>query len=532
MKETFSNSINLSLFILRREKVMATVWLFMLLLFTWAMAAVFETQFTFEELQAMLLVQQNPIQIALQGPVYGAENFQAGQIFAREMLLFTLIAVAIMNIFMVMRHTRSDEEKGRYEVIRSLPTGRLAFLNATFITAICVNLALALSQGVLLSIMGVTGTTTVGAFVYGAQLGAVGLVFAALAALFAQLTPSARGATGYGFIVLIMSYLLRAVGDQGNEALARISPLGLVMRAEVFVGNYWQPIFTALGIALVIGGLGFLLNARRDMDQGFIPQRQGRASASFILRSPLGLTWKLTRNTLISWVIGMLTFGAAMGGLLGDAEIFVYENEIMQMMMPQSPDFMAAELFTMLINVLLAIVCIAPVLILVFKLRSEEKSHLAENVLSGAVSRLNYLASHVIIGFLASVIMPLAATVGMWLTSNIMMDEPIGFFTMLRGMMVYAPALWVMLGLGVALIGVLPKGTLLLWGYFAYVFVAGFFGDLLGMPEWSTRLSPMGFVPRLPLDDINVWVLAGLSAVGLGFMVVGFVFYRKRDVVP
>jgi len=495
------------------------------------MATVFETQFTFEELQALLLVQQNPIQIALQGPIYGADNFQAGQIFAREMLLFTLIAVAIMNIFMVMRHTRSDEEKGRYEVIRSLPTGRLAFLNATFISAVCVNLTLALSQGALLSIMGITGTTTVGAFIFGAQLGALGLVFAALAALFAQLTPSTRGATGYSFMVLIISYLVRAVGDQGNEALARISPLGLVMRAEAFAGNYWWPIITTLGICLIIGGLGLLLNARRDMDQGFIPQRQGRAAASFILRSPLGLTWRLNRNTLVSWFIGMLAFGVAMGGLLGDAEIFVYENEIMQMMMPQSPYFMAAELFTVFINVLLAIVCIAPVLILVFKLRSEEKGHLAENVLSGAVSRLSYLASHVIIAFIASVIMPFVAATGMWLTGNIMMDMPIGFFTLQHGMMVYAPALWVMLGLGVLFVGAMPKGTLLLWGYFAYVFVAGFFGDLLGMPEWSMRLSPMGFVPQLPLDEVNVWVLAGLSAVGLGLTMIGFIFYRKRDVM-
>jgi len=531
MTQSFSNSIKLTAFILRRERTIAMVWIAVMLLFTWAMAMVFDTQFTYEELQAMLLVQQNPIQIAIQGPIYGADNFLAGQIFAREMLLFTLIAVAIMNIFMVLRHTRGDEEKGRYEVIRSLPTGRLAFLNATLVTSLVVNVGLALSQGVLLWVMGIDGTTMHGAFTYGAVLGALGLVFAAFAALFAQLTPSSRGALGYVFMLLMASYLIRAIGDQGNEALARVSPLGLVMRAEVFVQNYWWPILVALAIALGISGLALLLNTRRDIDQGFIPQRQGRAAASFMLRSPMGLTWRLNRNTLIAWAVGMLSLGAALGGLLGDAEIFAVENEVFQMMMPQSPDFHAAELFTMLLNVLLAIVCIAPVLILTLKLRGEEKEHRVENVLSGAVSRPRYLAGYVVMGFLASIIMPLFAAIGMWLVGGYVMDEPISLMVMFKGMMVYVPALWVMLGLAVLMIGLLPKLVMLCWGYFAYVFVAGFFGDLLGMPEWSLRLTPIGFVPRLPLDEVNIFVLLTLSGIAVCLLAVGGLFYWRRDVI-
>ena len=185
----------------------------------------------------------------------------------------------------------------------------------------------------------------------------------------------------------------------------------------------------------------------------------------------------------------------------------------------------------MLVNVLVAIICIAPVFILVFKLRSEEKDQRVDYILSGAVSRTKYFAGHVVMGFAASVVMPFIAATGMWATGRIMMDEPIAFHTMLRAMMVYVPALWVMLGLAVLLIGLLPKAVMLCWTYFAYIFVAGFFGDLLGMPEWSLRLSPVGFVPRLPLDEVNARTLLALSAIALCLMALGFIFYRRRDVV-
>jgi len=121
MNENFANSVQLTGFIIQRERIIAGVWLGLLLLFSGVMSVVFETQFTPEELQIMLLVQLNPAQVALQGPVYGADNFLAGQIFAREMLLFTMIAVAVMNIFMAMRHTRVDEERDGMKLYARCP---------------------------------------------------------------------------------------------------------------------------------------------------------------------------------------------------------------------------------------------------------------------------------------------------------------------------------------------------------------------------------------------------------------------------
>jgi ABC-2 type transport system permease protein len=132
--------------------------------------------------------------IAMMGPVYGVENFTAGAMYANVMLLWVIITAAIMNIFLVVRHTRADEEKGRGDVVRSLPVGRLATLNAAMITAVIVNTVIALGIGLGITVTGVASMGFGGSMLYGASVGLSGLFFAAMAAVVSQISVSSRGA--------------------------------------------------------------------------------------------------------------------------------------------------------------------------------------------------------------------------------------------------------------------------------------------------------------------------------------------------
>ncbi len=53
-----------------------------------------------------------PAMISMIGPAYGIRNYHMGAVMAHQMLLFTAVAVAIMNILLGVRHTRNDEELG------------------------------------------------------------------------------------------------------------------------------------------------------------------------------------------------------------------------------------------------------------------------------------------------------------------------------------------------------------------------------------------------------------------------------------
>lgn len=173
-------------------------------------------------------------------------------------------------------------------MIRSLPVGRLSNISATMLVAAAMNIVLALACGFGLFALGEESMGLNGSLLYGAALGVTGLLFAAATALFVQLTSNARSASAYSLAFMGIAYLVRAAGDVNNEALARVSPLGLVLRTQAFVNDYWWPIFVMLGLTVVITVIAFYLNAVRDLGEGLIPARPGRKSASSLLQSPMG----------------------------------------------------------------------------------------------------------------------------------------------------------------------------------------------------------------------------------------------------
>jgi len=168
---------------------------------------------------------------------------------------------------------------------------------------------------------------------------------------------------------------------------------------------------------------------------------------------------------------------------------------------------------------------------LIFKALHEEKEGRVEPILSRAISRPRYLASYIALAFLASLLMPFVTTVGLWFVSSLMLETPIAFGSLLHAMMVYVPALWIMLGLGIFVVGVLPKAAALCWAYFTYIFIVGFFGDLLNMPAWAMKMSPFHHIPQLPLENMRVFPLLILTAAALALTVCGLLFYRRRDVI-
>ena len=108
------------------------------------------------------------------------------------MLVFCVIFAAIMNIFLVVRHTRADEEAGRAELLRARPVGAAAPLTATLLLSFLANGLLAVLTTVFLIFFEAQGMTAEGAWLFGAALGVVGWFFAGLTALLAQLSENTR----------------------------------------------------------------------------------------------------------------------------------------------------------------------------------------------------------------------------------------------------------------------------------------------------------------------------------------------------
>jgi ABC-2 type transport system permease protein len=482
--------------------------------------------------EAFLVSFDNPAMIAMMGPIYGTDNFHAGAMLGVVLLLWVVLAVAVMNIFLVVRHTRADEERGRAEVVRSLPVGRLANLNAAMISAIIVNGVMALVIGLGIAVLGVESMTFHGSMLFGIAIGASGLVFAAIAALFSQLSSSSRGAIAYSSAFIGVFYLMRAAGDVGNEALSLISPLGLVLRTQSFIENNWWPIFFLLLFAAAVTLAAFLLNARRDIDQGFIPAKPGHREAPKYLRSSFGLAYRLTRGTLIAWMIIVFLLGASYGSIMADIDAFVADSEMYQQIIGVSDDFSTTELFITMVNAIGALFALIPLMVIAMKPRAEERENRAEHILARGVSRAKYMSGYVILSLAAGVLFQAFTALGLYSAAAAVMPDPgdisLGF--LLEANFVFVPAIFVMIGLTVLVAGLLPKATGVLWGYFGASFFVVMMGRIEGLlPAWVDKLFPLMYVPQLPVDEVTALPMVLLTVIAAALTAAGIYFYSKRD---
>ena len=516
-------------FISRRDRLQVLLWYIGLIGLTLAVALAFAELYQTEaERLSMVMTMSNPAMIAMVGPIYGES---LGAIMANNMLLFTALGVAVMNIFLVTRHTRADEELGRLEVIRSLPVSRLSNLGSVFIHAGVVNALFAILTGIGLWVLGIESMGFSGSMLYGAALGMTGLLFAAATALFVQLSANNRAVLSYAFTFLGAAYILRAVGDVGNETLSAVALLGLSTRTEVFVNDYWWPVGVGILVSAALGGAALYLNARRDLGSGFFAARPGKSEASRWLSTPFGLTWRLTKGTILGWSIAIFILAASYGSIFGDLEEFLYSLEFLREMLSNNGNESSlVQQFMGFIMVMLAILSAVPGILVVFKLRGEERQNRVEHLLGRQVCRARLIAGYGILAFAASALMLFLAGLGLFSAANAVVDEPLELWVVIQAAMAFLPALWVMDGLALLLVGFKPGLSVIAWAYLVYSFTVVYLGELLQFPGWLINLSPFGHIPRIPAEAFSWSPVMLLSVIGLGLAAGGIFGFRQRDV--
>ena len=530
-KRLFNETGQLTRLILRRDRIRIASWLFGFSVMTLATAAAFTDLYqNAAERQALAETMKNPAMTAMVGPGFGLADYTNGAMMAHQMLLMTAVVVGLMSILLVTRNTRADEEEGRVEMIRSLPVGRLSGLQSALLVMGAVNVLLALIIGFGLYALGIEGMDLEGSLLYGAVLGATGLIFASITAFFAQLAQSSRGTLGLAVTILLLAYLIRGIGDIGNEALAWASPLGWVIRSEVYVNNYWWPIGLTVGAALVIAVLALYLNSIRDLGSGFLPSRMGRHHASPLLLSPLGLAFRLQRIGIISWAVGMFVLGAAYGSVLGDLEAFFADVDLMQELLVVQAGLTLVEQFLPVLMSVLAIIAAIPSLMALLKLKNEEKTGRVELILGRAVSRNRLMGSYLLLAFLVSIVMVSMAGLGMGLVGNALMEETLPLSTFYNSAAVYLPAIWVMIGFVALLLGWLKSLTGVVWLYLAFSFIVVYMGSLFQFPEWVEKLTPFGYIPAVPIEEFNFLTAAMLTMIAFIGVAVGLNGYNRRDI--
>lgn len=518
--------------ILRRDRLRLPLWVLGLSTFMVVLVPVFQhLLITGEGNTVFALMMKNPAMVALVGPVYGAANFHTGAAYANMMLVFCGIFVGLMNIFLITRHTRQDEEEGRLELIRSLPVGRLAGLSSALLYALLANGLLALLTSLGLYALRGSGMDLMGCLLFGGILGAAGLVFAALTALCCQLTANNRTATGIALGLLMLMYLLRAAGDIASEALSLLSPLGLMLRSQVFVSNYAWPLPLLLAEAAMFSALALYLASRRDLGQGLIPPRPGKAHAGPGLASPLGLAFRLVRTGFLVWAYALFILAGTYASVFGEMEGFIQNNAMLSAMFRALPDVSVTEQFITLLTAVMMMLAAIPVLGCLARMAAEERRGGAEHILGHAVSRSGQLAAWLLPALLMCLVYPGIIALGFFGVGRLVYPQTPRLLTFLVSGYSYVPALLVLLGLMALLAAALPRRVNLGYALLGYSFFAIYLGRLMNLPPWVQKLSPLGHVPPYPIQPLTAAPLLALAALSAALILAAFLLYRRRDLL-
>jgi ABC-2 type transport system permease protein len=532
----FTGTRRLTGLAVRRDRVTLPAWWAGLGLFVGATTAMFTQSLAVTEdlVRETQMVATNAGMRMLgitSGPSIG------GYMLHREYVTLAVLA-ALMSTFTVIRHTRQNEELGRAEILGSTMVGRYAELASGVIVAVGANLVLALVLGAAIS---VNGLPLEGAVLAGLSVALVGLVWVGVSAVTCQLSATTRGAAGIAAGTLGIAFALSGIGNMLGSVDAAgvrvtsawpawLSPIGWGQQTRPFGAALWWPLLLAVGALMLLLSTATVLTSRRDVGRGLWPERRGHAGATWALRSPVGLVWRLQRSVFVGWAVALVLFGLIFGnltdqiqGLEGHARdwwtevggtqqvIGAYKVSIIQM----AGMFVAIYLVQVLL-----------------RMRVDEVGGTLESVLASGVTRTRWLWGHLANAVASCVVLIVLFAVSMGLTAGQVLGSPADQTReLVWAGLVQLPGVLAVGAAVIAVMSVSPRWSgPASWALLLVTLVVGpMFGPGLNLPASVQDLSPFTHSPKAPAAMVTASPLIALGSVGIGLVLVALAVLRRRD---
>lgn len=462
--------------------------------------------------------------------LYGDVGSTPGALASFKVVGTVAIFLALFALFILRRHTRSEEESGRTELVVAGAISRHAPL-----TAALLEVGLLITATAVLAALGFisSGLPVTGSLALGLSWLIAGFCFAGITAVAVQVSASARTAAGVAGVAIAVAFALRAAGDVAGDGalhfLSWLAPLGWAQQVRPFHGDRFWVGLLGLAFTGVTVAAAYALRARRDVGGGLVADRPGPAHSQ--IGTPLALAWRLQRGAIIGWSVALLLAGALLGGLGSSVEGFVDSPEAEEMITRLGGSDVIADAFIAAEFGLVAVIVAGFGVAATLRLLAEETSQRAELTLSTATSRRSWLMSHVTLALVGSawvlLLLGLGGSVADSATSG-SLTESLG--RILPAALVQVPAVWVVVGVTALLYGLSSRIALAAWGVLAACLLLGLLADMIGLPQWTAQISPFTHVPSLPGGTVSALPLGALVVVAGVGVAGGGAAFRRRDV--
>ena len=429
------------------------------------------------------------------------------------------------------RITRGEEDAGRWNL---LLCGRIRRHDAVGAGMAAVGAGAVLAgAGVAVGLV-LAGTRPAGAFVHGAGIAGIGLVFAAVGALAGQLLPTRAAASGASAAVLGAGLLVRMVADGVPELgwLRWVSPLGLVAESRPYAGDRAAPLLVLAVFPVVLGGAALWVAQHRDLGAGALVSRAGdRKPRTLLLNSAAAFAARRSLRAWLGWAGGIGAFFALIGALTGSIIAFLAGSPRFAELaaaagfggLGSAPGF-AATMFS-----LLGIPSGMFAATRVGALAAEETTRCGVALFALPLSRRRIAVVELAVVGAGVLALHVVAGLAMWAGAAIA-GAPLGAGEALAGAVNVVPIGLLSLGAGVLALGWAPRAVVAVG---ALPTAGGFLLDVLARsaqaPEWVVELSPFAHLGAVPLDG-PVWTdVVGLVLCGAGLGAAGVSGVARRD---
>lgn len=515
--------------IVRRDRVRLGVW-FATMVGLFAVSAdslttMYPTQ---EKIVAYTtLFGDNPALIVFAGPGYGFHHPNLGTILVNETQLWWMVLAAIMSVFLVGRHTRLEEDVERAELVLANVVGRHAPTAASMIVVALLNVLI--GAGTFATTL-LTGYPLVGSLALAASCTAVGIVFIGLTAVAAQLTNTNRGTLGVGSGLVLVAFIVRAIGDVSTPWLRWCSPIGWAQAIRAYADERWWTLGVSAAVTIALLVLAFALASRRDLGSGLIAPRHGRPSARRWLTHPIGFAFRAQRGSLVIWLVSMLITGYVYGTIARDVDAMVASNPELAQIFAQLRGASITDSYFATTMMMLGLISSGFAISSALGPNAEEHAGRTESILAGALGRTRWLLSWLTISVVGTTLTIAIAGFGVGIAYSRATGDASEMVRLTGAALVTVPAALVLAGAAIALYGLLPHAALAAWSALVVVAVFGFFGELFRIPHWLRQASPFEHVPAVPAEPLSLWPMLVLLAIGAALIAVGCWGLERRDI--
>jgi ABC-2 type transport system permease protein len=475
----------------------------------------------------------NRASAALFGPALQLQTVAGFTVFKSIMTLMVL--GALWGLLLSTKWLRGEEDAGRWELLLTgQTTPRRAAVQA--LGGLTIGAAtLWVITAVISVLTGQYSKVDVdpGPMLYFsvAQV-ATAVMFLAVGALASQIAATRRRAATYAGWFLGGSYVVRMIADSGVglHGLIWVSPLGWVEELRPLTSPQPLALLPIVGFTAAVALVAVHLAGSRDVGASVLPDHTQATARPRLLFGQLGLSVRLVRPSVISWVFAVGVTGLVLGLVAGAAGATMSGSSVQTVFARLGAPGTGAKAFLGVAFLILAVPAAFVASGQVIAARSEEGEGRLDHLLVRPVSRLAWLAGRAAIAVVALVVAGFVAGLMTWL-GTVFETTGVSLATLVSaGFNVLPPALC-LLGIGILAFGVWPRGTsYVVYGLLGWSLLIEIVGGVGSTSRWLLDASLFHQMAAAPAVDPNWTANIIMIAIGAAAAVLGGLAFQHRDI--